>query len=127
MRVSVRSSSQSEAPDLSTTVRVEDDVSSSPAKCDEKDLLPVGTDKTAPIRVVEEKDLAVHEVEEEDDEKLLTDDAYSLLYTAEFCSRTSTFAWFSILLQGGMLMVTFFDLITIGSDPSKYLFSIGLG
>ena len=65
-------------------------------------------------------------VEAEDDENLLTEDAYSLLYTASICSPTALFAWFSITLQGGMLLVTFLDLFDTGSDPSKLVCWAGL-
>ena len=77
----------------------------------------VGGEAEQPMK--EEKDLPIREVEEDDEENLLSEDAYSLLYTAEFCSRTALFAWFSIFLQGGMLLVTFLDLFDTGSEPSK--------
>ncbi|CAB9505496.1 EGF_like [Seminavis robusta] len=52
--------------------------------------------------------------EEEEDgevEQALTEDAYSLLYTADFFSRTAFFAITVVLLQAGMLFLTLLDLI----------------
>ena len=66
----------------------------------------------------EEEDF-VQEVAEEDEENLLTEDAYALLFIAPMCSRTALFAWFSILLQGGMLLVTFLDLFEVAREPSE--------
>lgn len=69
--------------------------------------------------MMEEKELNVQEVGDEDEEALLTEDSYSLLYTSEYCSRTALFAWFSIGLQGGLLLVTFLDLFNTSPEGNE--------
>lgn len=69
--------------------------------------------------VDEDEDAAsgkVKEVCEEDEEPLLSEDAYSLLFTSPLCSTTSIFAGFSISLQVGMLLVTFLDLFDYSAE-----------
>lgn len=63
-----------------------------------------------------ERECEIKEIHEQDEEPLLTEDAYSLLYTTKFGSKTSLWASFSIMIQGGMLLVTFLDLFDTSSE-----------
>ncbi|CAB9499994.1 Notch ligand involved in the mediation of Notch signaling (By similarity) [Seminavis robusta] len=51
-------------------------------------------------------------------QKVLTEDAYSLLYTADLFSVTTLYALVTILLQAGMLGLTFWDLIKPGNETN---------
>ncbi|CAB9504687.1 multiple EGF-like-domains [Seminavis robusta] len=59
------------------------------------------------------------EEEEGEVEQALTEDSYSLLYTADFFSRTTFFAITVVILQAGMLFLTFFDLIDANPDGEQ--------
>ncbi|CAB9504617.1 expressed unknown protein [Seminavis robusta] len=58
--------------------------------------------------------------------QVLTEDAYSLLYTADFFSVTTVYALVIILLQGGMLGLTFWDLIKPGGETNNGRNTIGI-
>lgn len=59
------------------------------------------------------------EEHEEELEKVLTEDIYSLLYTAPLCGLTYIFATFIFLLQAGLLLLIFIDLVDYSSDPNQ--------
>lgn len=59
------------------------------------------------------------EENEEELEKALTEDIYSLLYTANTCGLTYVFATFIFVLQGGLLVLIFVDLVDMSSEPNE--------
>lgn len=49
-------------------------------------------------------------------EPIFGEDAYSLIGTSPIFSQSAAFAWFVIVLQGGMLLVTLLDLIDLDEE-----------
>jgi hypothetical protein len=59
------------------------------------------------------------EENEEELEKALTEDIYSLLYTAPVIGPTFIFAFIIFLLQAGLLLLIFLDLLDTSSNPNE--------
>jgi hypothetical protein len=85
---------------------------SSKAKAEEKPLVD------PEVEDFPDDDEFIEEAEEEL-EKALTEDIYSLLYTAPLCGYTYVFATLISLLQGGLLMLIFLDLVDLSSNPRE--------
>lgn len=67
----------------------------------------------------DEEDDDFIEENEEELEKVLTEDIYSLLYTAPLCGLTYIFATVVFVLQAGLLLLIFADLVDSSSNPKE--------
>jgi len=96
----------------------------SPARGVEQEPLVVDDDDTElkerfNDEEVEEDDDDFIKEQEEDLEKVLTEDIYSLLYTSPLCGLTYVFAFVIFALQAGLLLLIFIDLVDMSSEPNE--------